>query len=158
VARHHLKERTTYSADARPYLISAFFVALGLVRALGGALLRPDRVRGAIVVSALGTAAIGLAGLHVDAALLPLAGFTAGLLFPACVFELTTRLLPEDHGRAIGIVSGTYSFALALSHATVGLIADRAHLGVALHVSPLCALIGIAVLVAFSPSKNRSPS
>ncbi|MEZ0231109.1 MAG: sugar MFS transporter [Planctomycetota bacterium] len=137
-----------------PVLLAGFFVGLGAARALGGALLRAEMLRPVIAAAALLTAGLVLLGLHVDALFLSFAGLTAGILFPATVTALTLELAPEHHGPAIGVVSGAYSAALGGAHALIGKISDARGLEVALHVSPICALAGVAVFLFHTRRRN----
>ncbi len=136
------------------YLLAGFFVCMGVARALGGRFLASHRVQPAIVVGALASAAVVLLGLDLDAAFLPFEGLTVGILFPATVSALTGELLPEQHGPAIGFVSGAYSLALAGAHALVGQISDTWNLKVALHVSPICAVLGVAIFLVHGRRRN----
>jgi fucose permease len=135
-------------------LLAGFFVCMGVARALGGTFLRAHRVRPAIVVCALASAAVVLLGLDLDAAFLPFEGLTVGILFPATVSALTGELVPEQHGPAIGFVSGAYSLALAGAHALVGHLSDTVSLRAALHLSPACAVLGVAIFLVHGRRRN----
>lgn len=148
----YAKRHTAYPGEV---LLAGFFLGMGAARGLGSAFLRADRVRAAIVGGALASAALVLLGLHVDAAFLAFMGLTVGILFPATISALTHELAPEHHGPAIGIVSGAYSAALGAAHFLIGRVSDVRGLGTALHLSPACALAGVAIF-AFE-TRRREP-
>jgi fucose permease len=137
-------------------LLALFFVGMGVARGLGSRMLLTTRVRAAIVLGALASAATVLLGLHVSAFFLALEGLTVGILFPATISALAAELAPEMHGPAIGVVSGIYSAALAGTHALVGWVSDGHGLKVALHVSPICAVAGVVVFLVHGSRRRNT--
>ncbi|MBI3725826.1 MFS transporter [bacterium] len=142
----HAEKNTDYEKRTCAALVSAFFVGLGAARVLGGAFLGEKHAARAALLGAGASAICVLLGLHVHVVFLSLEGFTIGIVFPAAMAALTLELPRSLHGRAIGVVSASYSTALALAHFLVGRASDAYGTRVALHVSPACALLGVVVL------------
>jgi len=113
-------------------------------------------VRPAIAVAAIATAIMGLLGLHVHPAFFSLAGLTTGIVFPASMSSLCHELPLEQHGMAIGIVTGVYNAVLAVAHLAIGALVDSVGVDLALHVGPACAVLGTVTLVLWWWAPHRS--
>ena len=149
----YAERATSYSSATRPLLLAGFFLGLGTARALGGMLLRTEHVRRTIALAAVATAATGLLGLHVDALFLRRRG-SRRVSFSR---RRSRRSRSSSRGPSTPLRSRSSRRPTASRSPCRTRRSDSSRIlfgiGAALHVSPIAALLGIAVLGALAGAK-----